>query len=91
LAQARRAKYTFASFVGTSAASLETKRQARLRERALRRDQLLLKLRVAREDRRERLQLIEQREADRKGRVGKFELADRGTLFLDEIGDMPLP
>ena len=29
LAQARRAKYTFASFVGTSAASLETKRQAR--------------------------------------------------------------
>jgi transcriptional regulator with PAS, ATPase and Fis domain len=29
--------------------------------------------------------------ADRKGRVGKFELADGGTLFLDEIGDMPLP
>jgi len=28
--------------------------------------------------------------ADRKGRVGKFELADGGTLFLDEIGDMPL-
>jgi transcriptional regulator with PAS, ATPase and Fis domain len=27
---------------------------------------------------------------DRKGRVGKFELADGGTLFLDEIGDMPL-
>ncbi|WP_321810184.1 MULTISPECIES: sigma-54 interaction domain-containing protein [unclassified Burkholderia] len=28
--------------------------------------------------------------ADRKGRVGKFELAHGGTLFLDEIGDMPL-
>ncbi|MDI9233424.1 sigma-54 interaction domain-containing protein [Limnohabitans lacus] len=28
--------------------------------------------------------------ADRKGRVGKFKLADGGTLFLDEIGDMPL-
>jgi transcriptional regulator with PAS, ATPase and Fis domain len=27
--------------------------------------------------------------ADRKGRPGKFELADKGTLFLDEIGDMP--
>ncbi len=29
--------------------------------------------------------------AERKGRVGKFKLADGGTLFLDEIGDMPLP
>jgi len=29
--------------------------------------------------------------ADRKGRTGKFALADGGTLFLDEIGDMPLP
>ena len=28
--------------------------------------------------------------ADRKGRDGKFRLADGGTLFLDEIGDMPL-
>ncbi len=28
--------------------------------------------------------------ADRKGRKGKFEQADKGTLFLDEIGDMPL-
>ena len=28
--------------------------------------------------------------ADRKGRHGKFKLADGGTLFLDEIGDMPL-
>jgi len=29
--------------------------------------------------------------AERKGRDGKFKLADGGTLFLDEIGDMPLP
>lgn len=28
--------------------------------------------------------------ADRRGREGKFLLADGGTLFLDEIGDMPL-
>jgi transcriptional regulator with PAS, ATPase and Fis domain len=27
--------------------------------------------------------------ADKKGREGKFKLADGGTLFLDEIGDMP--
>lgn len=28
--------------------------------------------------------------AERKGREGKFKLADGGTLFLDEIGDMTL-
>jgi transcriptional regulator with PAS, ATPase and Fis domain len=28
--------------------------------------------------------------ADRRGRDGKFKIADGGTLFLDEIGDMPL-
>ncbi|MGR3375420.1 sigma-54 interaction domain-containing protein [Salipiger abyssi] len=28
--------------------------------------------------------------ADRKGRPGKFEQADKGTIFLDEIGDMAL-
>lgn len=28
--------------------------------------------------------------ADPKGKIGKFELANKGVLFLDEIGDMPL-
>lgn len=28
--------------------------------------------------------------AEKRGRDGKFKLADGGTLFLDEIGDMPL-
>jgi PAS domain S-box-containing protein len=27
--------------------------------------------------------------AERKGKKGKFEQADRGTLFFDEVGDMP--
>ena len=27
----------------------------------------------------------------KKGKMGKFELADTGTLLLDEIGEMPLP
>ncbi|MGE7274818.1 sigma-54 interaction domain-containing protein [Brevibacillus panacihumi] len=29
--------------------------------------------------------------AARRGKKGKFELADHGTILLDEIGDMPLP
>ena len=28
--------------------------------------------------------------ADPRGRIGKFEIANKGTIFLDEIGDMPL-
>ena len=28
--------------------------------------------------------------ANKEGKIGLFELADRGTLFLDEIGDLPL-
>ena len=29
--------------------------------------------------------------ADKNGKMGMMELADKGTLFLDEIGDIPLP
>ncbi len=28
--------------------------------------------------------------ANPKGKIGKFEMADKGTIFLDEIGDLPL-
>jgi sigma-54 dependent transcriptional regulator, acetoin dehydrogenase operon transcriptional activator AcoR len=28
--------------------------------------------------------------ADKKGRIGKFELASGGTIFLDEIGELPI-
>ncbi len=28
--------------------------------------------------------------AQKKGKPGKFEIADKGTIFLDEIGEMPL-
>ena len=28
--------------------------------------------------------------AEKNGKLGKFQLADKGTLFIDEIGDMPL-
>ena len=122
LAQARRAKYTFASFVGTSAASLEVKRQARraaqldspvlllgetgtgkellahaIHGASARANQPLVTVNVAAIP--DTLLEVEffgaapgaYTGADRKGRVGKFELANGGTLFLDEIGDMPLP
>jgi len=28
--------------------------------------------------------------ADKKGKIGKFEMANGGTIFLDEIGDIPI-
>jgi transcriptional regulator with PAS, ATPase and Fis domain len=121
LAQARRAKYTFGSFVGTSAASLEVKRQARraaqlespvlllgetgtgkellahaIHGGSARANQPLVTVNLAAIP--DTLLEVEffgaaagaYTGADRKGRVGKFELANGGTLFLDEIGDMPL-
>jgi transcriptional regulator with PAS, ATPase and Fis domain len=121
LAAQRRTKYTFASFIGTSPAALEVKRQAR---RAAQTDATVLLLGEtgtgkellahaihAASARAERpfvgVNLAAVPEtlleaeffgvapgaytgADRKGRDGKFKLADRGTLFLDEAGDMPL-
>jgi transcriptional regulator with PAS, ATPase and Fis domain len=29
--------------------------------------------------------------ASRKGKPGKFELADKSTIFLDEVGELPMP
>jgi len=121
LAEQRRPKYTLASFVGSSPAALEVKRQAR---RAAQSDSTVLLLGEtgtgkellahaihagsARADKAfvgvnlaavpETLLEAEffgvapgaYTGAERKGREGKFKLADGGTLFLDEVGDMPL-
>jgi len=121
LAAQRRPKYTLASFVGSSAAALEVKRQAR---RAAQSDATVLLLGEtgtgkellahaihAGSKRADRSfigvnlaavpeTLLEAEffgvapgaytGAERKGREGKFKLADGGTLFLDEVGDMPL-
>ena len=121
LAAQRRTKYTFASFIGSSPAALEVKRQAR---RAAQTDSTVLLLgetgtgkellahaihaastRAARPFIGVNLAavpgtLLEAEffgvapgaytGAERKGRDGKFKLADQGTLFLDEAGDLPL-
>jgi len=121
LAEQRRPKYTFASFVGSSPAALEVKRQAR---RAAQSDSTVLLLGetgTGKELLAHAIHAGSKRAdkpfigvnlaavpetlleaeffgvapgaytgAERKGREGKFKLADRGTLFLDEVGDMPL-
>ncbi len=121
LAAQRRPKYTIASFVGSSAVALETKRHAR---RAAQTDSTVLLLgetgtgkellahgihaaspRTARPFIAVNIAAVPETlleaeffgvapgaytGADRKGRDGKFKLADGGTLLLDEIGDMPL-
>ena len=116
LAEERRAKYTFSSFIGSSPAAMEAKRQAR---RAAQVDTTVLLLgetgtgkevlaqaihsaspraprpvhrrergrdsrRAARGGVLRRLALGAYTGADRRGRDGKFVLANGGTLFLDE-------
>ncbi len=116
----RQARYTFASFVGSSAAAVEVKRQARRAAQSGSPVLLLGETGTGKELLAHAIHAASPRAdgpfvsvniaavpdtlleaeffgaapgaytgADRKGRVGKFKLADGGTLFLDEIGDMP--
>jgi transcriptional regulator with PAS, ATPase and Fis domain len=120
LAEQRRAKYTFASFIGSSPAALEAKRQAR---RAAQGEATVLLLGETGTGKELLAQAIHAGSArahkpfvgvnlaalpetlmeaeffgvapgaytgaERRGREGRFKLADGGTLFLDEIGDTP--
>ena len=121
LATQRRNKYTLASFVGTSPAATEVKRQARRAAMSSSPVLLLGETGTGKELLAHAIHAASSRSsgplvsvniaavpdtlleaeffgvapgaytgADRKGRDGKFKLADGGTLFLDEIGDMPL-
>lgn len=121
LASRRRAKYTFASFVGTSPAAQEVKRQARRAAQSASPVLLLGETGTGKELLAHAIHAASPRAgrgfvsvnmaavpealleaeffgvapgaytgADKKGRDGKFKLADGGTLFLDELGDMPM-
>jgi len=116
----RQSKYTFASFIGTSPAAVEVKRQARRAAQTSSPVLLLGETGTGKELLAHAIHAASARArgpfisvniaavpdtlleaeffgvapgaytgADRKGREGKFKLADGGTLFLDEIGDMP--
>ena len=116
----RQARYTFASFVGSSPAAVEVKRQARRAAQSHSPVLLLGETGTGKELLAHGIHAASPRAdgpfvsvniaavpdtlleaeffgvapgaftgADRKGRMGKFKLADGGTLFLDEIGDMP--
>jgi transcriptional regulator with PAS, ATPase and Fis domain len=121
LANQRRTKYTFASFVGTSPGALEVKRQARRAASSSSPVLLLGETGTGKELLAHAIHAASPRAgrpfvsvnmaavpdtlleaeffgvapgaytgADKKGRDGKFKLADGGTLFLDELGDMPM-
>lgn len=121
LAEQRRPKYTFASFIGNSPAALEVKRQARraaqhdasvllLGETGTGKELLAHAIHAASERANKPFIAVNMAAipealleaeffgsapgaytgADKKGRDGKFKVADAGTLFLDEVGDMPL-
>jgi transcriptional regulator with PAS, ATPase and Fis domain len=120
LASQRRTKYTLASFVGSSPAAVEVKRQARRAASSSSPVLLLGETGTGKELLAHAIHAASARAAgplvsiniaavpdtlleaeffgvapgaytgaERKGREGKFKLADGGTLFLDEIGDMP--
>ena len=117
----RRAKYTFASFIGSSPAAAEVKRQARRAAQSSSPVLLLGETGTGKELLAHAIHAASSRAsgpfvsvniaavpdtlleaeffgvapgaytgADRKGRDGKFKLADGGTLFLDEIESMPM-
>ncbi|MEJ8847306.1 sigma-54 interaction domain-containing protein [Variovorax rhizosphaerae] len=117
----RRAKYTFASFIGSSPAAVDVKRHARRAAQSSSPVLLLGETGTGKELLAHAIHTASARAngpfvslniaavpdtlleaeffgfapgaftgADRRGREGKFKLADGGTLFLDEIGDMPM-